>query len=78
LRFEGFTFSGAVKGVCNKPLALGFGISTPQQVADTFSCGFDAAIVGSALVSRVEQGLNDKNSMLNDIEEFCGSLRSVI
>ncbi|MBI1971981.1 MAG: tryptophan synthase subunit alpha [Candidatus Aenigmarchaeota archaeon] len=70
-------FSKKVKLVCDKPLALGFGISNPQQVADAFSYGFDAAVVGSALVGRIEQGLNDKYSMLDDIGEFCRSLRSL-
>ncbi len=37
------------------PLVVGFGISTPQQVADVLSYGADAAIVGSAIVKEVEK-----------------------
>ncbi|MBI3412677.1 MAG: tryptophan synthase subunit alpha [Candidatus Aenigmarchaeota archaeon] len=71
-------FSNRLKALCDKPLALGFGISTPAHVTETFSYGFDAAIVGSALVGRIEQGLNDKHSMLDNIDEFCRYLRSVV
>jgi tryptophan synthase alpha chain len=40
------------------PLAVGFGVSTPEQVRDV--CTFaDAAIVGSAIISRIEEARAD-------------------
>lgn len=71
-------FSSRVKRICDKPLALGFGISMPHQIKQTFDYGFDAAIVGSAIINLIEQGLNDKHSMLDSIDRFCKSLRTVI
>ena len=58
------TLSGSVgstlkmlKSVTGKPLAVGFGISTPEQVREVVSAGADGAIVGSALVKLIESNL---------------------
>jgi len=40
----------------NKPKAVGFGISTPEQAADVVRAGADAAIVGSACVDLIARG----------------------
>jgi tryptophan synthase alpha chain len=45
---------GRLKKVTGKPLAVGFGISTPDQVKAVCKAGADAAIVGSALVAVIE------------------------
>ena len=37
------------------PLAVGFGLSTPDQVADVIRAGADGAIVGSAIVRRIAE-----------------------
>jgi tryptophan synthase alpha chain len=39
-----------------KPRAVGFGISTPQQAADVVAAGADAAIVGSVCVDLISRG----------------------
>jgi len=39
-----------------KPRAVGFGISTPQQAADVIAAGADAAIVGSVCVDLIARG----------------------
>lgn len=44
----------SVRAVTNVPIAVGFGISTPQQAAD-ISKYADGIIVGSAIVKMVEQ-----------------------
>lgn len=46
---------GQVGALTNLPLALGFGISSPEQVADLDKQG-DAVIIGSAIVKLVEEG----------------------
>jgi tryptophan synthase alpha chain len=43
-----------LKSVTDKPLAVGFGISTPDHVRQVVAAGADGAIVGSALVKLVE------------------------
>ncbi|MBN1307763.1 MAG: tryptophan synthase subunit alpha [Chitinispirillaceae bacterium] len=56
------TLSGGVratlsklKTITDKPLAVGFGISTPPHVGEVIAAGADAAIVGSALVKIIEE-----------------------
>ncbi len=44
-----------IKAVSDKPVAVGFGISTPDQAAEVASWGADGVIVGSALVKVIEQ-----------------------
>jgi tryptophan synthase alpha chain len=46
-----------LKSVTDKPLAVGFGISTPDHVRQVVAAGADGAIVGSALVKLIEANL---------------------
>lgn len=46
-----------LRGVSDLPVAVGFGITTPEQAADVARVA-DAAVVGSAIVRRVEAGLD--------------------
>jgi len=46
---------GAVRAVSPRPVAVGFGISTAQH-ARAVGAAADAAVVGSALVDRLDQG----------------------
>jgi tryptophan synthase alpha chain len=43
-----------VRRFSNLPVAVGFGISTPEHIADVWRYA-DAAVVGSAIVSEIEQ-----------------------
>jgi tryptophan synthase alpha chain len=43
-----------VRAVTDLPVAVGFGISTREQVADVWSYA-DAAVVGSAIVAEIEK-----------------------
>lgn len=47
-----------LREVTEVPMAVGFGISNPQQVRDVVAVG-DAAIVGSAMVRRIHEGSDD-------------------
>lgn len=54
------------------PIAVGFGISTAEQVAETWKYA-DAAVVGSAIVREIEKfGADEK--LAEKIEEFAGNL----
>lgn len=44
-----------IKAMTDKPVAVGFGISTPDQAAQVAHWGADGVIVGSALVKVVEE-----------------------
>jgi tryptophan synthase alpha chain len=48
-----------IKTVTDKPVAVGFGISTPDQAAQVALSGADGVIVGSALVKVVEENIGN-------------------
>ncbi len=54
------------------PIAVGFGISTAQQVAETWKYA-DAAVVGSAIVAEIGR-LGDSPDLLEHIREFVKDL----
>ncbi|AGZ42323.1 tryptophan synthase subunit alpha [Actinoplanes friuliensis] len=49
------TLAARVKAVTDRPVLLGFGISTPEQAAEAGRAG-DGAVVGAALMRRVLDG----------------------
>ncbi len=57
------------------PALLGFGISSPNQVANAIRQGADGAISGSAIVEIIENHLNDNNTMLNKLGEFVTKMK---
>ena len=61
-----------VRAVTDLPVAVGFGISTPQHVADVWAYA-DAAVVGSALVSEIERHADDPE-IVAEIGVFARSL----
>ena len=56
------------------PLAVGFGISTPQQVAEVAETA-DGVVVGSAIVRFIENGADDPR-LPQKLEEFIRELSS--
>jgi tryptophan synthase alpha chain len=61
-----------VRAVSDSSIAVGFGISTPQQVREVWRFA-DAAVVGSAIVSQIEK-LADAPDLVNRIGQFARSL----
>lgn len=62
-----------IRAVTDLPLAVGFGISTPEQVRDVNQSA-DAAIVGSALVRRMGSATDPAASALDFNRELAGGL----
>jgi tryptophan synthase alpha chain len=58
----------------NKPKAVGFGISTPEQAAEVIRAGADAAIVGSACVDLIAKGEIDQLESL--VREMKAAVRA--
>jgi tryptophan synthase alpha chain len=59
---------------CNKPKAVGFGISTRKQAQEAVNDGADGVIVGSALVDIIASGNNvieKLESLTRDIKNGC-------
>lgn len=63
-----------IKAVSDKPVAVGFGIATPDQAAQVASWGADAVIVGSALVKVVEGNIESADLVVK-ASEFVKSLK---
>ena len=60
----------------DKPIGVGFGISTPEQAKQVKDWGAEAVIVGSAFVKRLATGNSEE--ALQSIGEFCRSLKDAI
>jgi tryptophan synthase alpha chain len=61
-----------VRAVSDLPIAVGFGISTAEQVQQVWRFA-DAAVIGSAIVSQIEK-LADSPELVDRIREFARSL----
>jgi len=59
----------------DKPLYVGFGISTPEHVKSVINAGADGVIVGSAVVRLIEENLKNKEKMLDNIGSFIKRLK---
>ena len=57
------------------PLAVGFGISTPEHVKSIVSAGADGVIVGSAFVNIVNRNQKNHSRMLQELEETAQGLK---
>jgi tryptophan synthase alpha chain len=63
-----------LRAVTTKPIGVGFGISTPDQVAAVVQHA-DGAVVGSAIVRLVERHAGDPD-LVTKVGEFIGSLKA--
>lgn len=60
------------------PVAVGFGISAPQQAQQVRDWGADGAIVGSALVKRMAEAHQQGRPVGEEAGRFCASLRQAL
>jgi tryptophan synthase alpha chain len=63
-----------VRRFSDLPVAVGFGISKPEQVADVWRYA-DAAVVGSAIVNEIEQA-QSANEAVTRVGRFARDLIS--
>lgn len=63
-----------IRAATEKPIAVGFGVSTPDQ-ARTVSQWADGVIVGSALIKRISGYRQDTPQMIRSAGSFIRSLR---
>ncbi|MFA5266800.1 MAG: tryptophan synthase subunit alpha [Methanoregula sp.] len=57
------------------PLALGFGISTPDHAQVCSAAGADGVIVGSAIVDIVGRNLSNPDRMVQDLKTYVGQMK---
>ena len=62
-----------LKNVNSNPIAVGFGISTPEHVIKVREWGADGVIIGSAFVKRISSS-NEKD-IVNKVGNFCKEMR---
>ena len=60
------------------PLALGFGISTPDHAKVCAEAGADGIIVGSAIVGIVEKNLGNPDAMAQELREYVGRMKRAL
>jgi len=65
-----------VRNQTTMPIAVGFGISSPEHVRTLAAAGADAVIVGSAIVACVEEHLGSLGGIQDALGEYIGSLRN--
>ena len=62
-----------LKEVNNNPIAVGFGISTPEHVNKVREWGADGVIIGSAFVKRISS--SSEKDVVNHVGKFCNDMR---
>ncbi len=62
-----------IKGHTDKPVAVGFGVSTPGQAKEVAKMA-DGVIVGSAIINVIEAHADDPGELVSSVEEFAASL----
>ena len=62
-----------LKDVNSNPIAVGFGISTPEHVKKVCEWGADGVIIGSAFVKRISNC--NEIEVVNQIGDFCEDMR---
>ena len=63
-----------IRAMTDLPIALGFGISRPEHVAEVGAYA-DAAVVGSALVSLIAENASSPR-LTEQVEQYVGALRA--
>jgi len=67
-----------VKARTEIPVAVGFGVSSPEHAAEIVHHGADGVIVGSAIVGRSEEHLGNKEKMLAELRTYVLSMKRSI
>lgn len=71
---ETYDFIRRIKKHTSLPLALGFGISKKEHIADAAKAGIDGVIVGSAIIKIMEANLNNAKQAAAKTEKFIKEL----
>lgn len=66
-----------IKSMSGKPVAVGFGVSTPSQ-ARVVAGSADGVIVGSAIIKLIENNLGNKADIIHKVSKFARSLAEAI
>jgi len=64
---------GKLKEISTNPIAVGFGISTPEHVNKVCSWGADGVIIGSAFIKRISS--SREKDIVSNLGKFCKDMR---
>lgn len=64
---------GELRKHTDRPISVGFGISTPEQAKQVAAVA-DGVIVGSAIVNVIEENMDDEAKLLTAVKEFASDL----
>lgn len=67
-----------LKSMTDVPVCVGFGISTPEQAKEVADAGADGVIIGSRIVSMIENNLDDKAKMKETVSTFIAEVKKVL
>jgi tryptophan synthase alpha chain len=67
-----------LKEITNIPICVGFGVSTPEHAASIAKSGANGVIIGSKIVSFIENNLDNKEKMKADIVSFLKQVKTAI
>ena len=67
------TLINKLKEISSNPVAVGFGISSPNHVRNVRNWGADGVIVGSAFVKRISSA--DESDVVREVGNFCEEMR---
>lgn len=81
-KFEKYTFDSIRRtfrttSKMGKPLAVGFGISSPEDGSKMIEAGADGIIIGSSLIKIILQFSEDKKQMLESLGAFTEQMKKV-
>ena len=69
---------GKLKKLTTVPVCVGFGISGPEHAAAVAKAGADGVIIGSRIVSLIEENLADQKKMLAEVSGFIGNVKNAL
>ncbi|MHC4526059.1 MAG: tryptophan synthase subunit alpha [Planctomycetota bacterium] len=61
---------GRLRSLTEKPICVGFGISTAEHARDVAQAGADGVIIGSRIIKFVEDNLDDTDTMKKQISGY--------
>ncbi|MBC8481861.1 MAG: tryptophan synthase subunit alpha [Planctomycetes bacterium] len=67
-----------LKGLTDVPVCVGFGISSAEHAVQIARSGADGVIIGSKIVKMIEENLDDKQKMLDQISSFISDVKSAL
>jgi len=69
---------GRLKSLTNKPICVGFGISTAEHAKAVAQAGADGVIIGSRIIAFVEDNLDNTDEMLKQIGDYIRQVSKAI